>query len=158
MDFITIVIVIIFLIGLAVAYWLGHKSGYFRRDKYWEGELPGYRRDAIMKSRAVLGGHFSENLAPYLPKFPYLPTECRFVGKPTDFIVFKGMDKKKIEEIVFVEVKSGQAKLSPQEKNLKEAIEKKKVRFEEYRIPEELTKKGDVEDKLEEIFEGEGKD
>ena len=72
-----------------------------------------------------------------MPGFPYLPTECRFVGKPTDFIVFKGMDEKKINEIVFVEVKSGDSKLSSQEKNLKEAIEKKRVRFEEYRIPKE---------------------
>jgi len=95
-----------------------------------------------------LGRQFSENLAPYLPDFPYLPTECRFLGKPTDFIVFKGMDEKKINEIVFVEVKSGNAKLSPQEKNLKETIEKKKVKFEEYRIPKELTDKGDIEDKV----------
>ena len=51
------------------------------------------------------------------------------------------MDEKKIDEVVFVEVKSGKSKLSPQEKNLKETIEKKKVRYEEYRIPEELTKK-----------------
>jgi len=35
-----------------------------------------------MKSRAVLGGQFSEQLAPFLPDFKYLPTECRFVGKP----------------------------------------------------------------------------
>ncbi len=56
------------------------------------------------------------------------------------------MDEKKIEEVVFVEVKSGKARLSEQEKNLKEAIEKKRVRFEEYRIPEELTKKRVDED------------
>ncbi len=154
MDIITIILIIIFLIGLAIAYWVGNKAGRFKRDKYWEGELPSYRKDAIMKSRAVLGGQFSENLAPYLPNFPYLPTECRFLGKPTDFIVFKGMDEKKIDEVIFVEVKSGKAKLSSQERNLKEAIEKKRVKFEEYRIPEELTKKGDVEEKLGEIFEG----
>ena len=153
MDIITIILIIIFLIAIAVAYWFGQKSGAFKRDKWWEGELPNHRQDAIMRSRAVLGGHFTENLAPYLPDFPYLPTECRFVGKPTDFIVFKGMDGKNINEVVFVEVKSGGSKLSPQEKNLKETIEKKKVRFEEYRIPEELTKKGDIGDKIQDIVE-----
>jgi predicted Holliday junction resolvase-like endonuclease len=51
------------------------------------------------------------------------------------------MDEKKIEEVVFVEVKSGKSKLTEHEKNLKETIEKKRVRWEEYRIPEELTKK-----------------
>jgi len=149
----TIVIIILALIGLAVAYWVGHKSGSFRRDKYWEGEIPSYRKDAILKSRAVLGGHFSEQLAPFLPDFPYKPNECLFLGKPIDLMVFKGMDEKNINEVVFVEVKSGKAKLSPQEKNLKEAIEKKKVKWEEYRIPEDLTKKGDIEEKVAHIVE-----
>ena len=94
-----------------------------------------------MKSRAVIGGQFSEQLAPYLPNFKYLPTECKFIGKPIDFLVFKGMDEKNINEIVFMEVKSGNSKLSAQEKNLKDAIDKKKVRWEEYRIPEEITRK-----------------
>lgn len=153
-DFTTIIIFVFALIAVFVAFWLGHKWGAFRRDSWWKGELPVYRKDAIMKSRAVLGGHFTENLAPYLPGFPYLPTECRFVGKPTDFIVFRGMDDKKISEVVFVEVKSGKAQLSSQEKNLKEAIDKKRVRFEEYRIPGELTKKGDVEDKIDGFVNG----
>ncbi len=148
MDIITIIlaIIILLLIGLViVAYWLGHKAGVFKRDKYWEAELPNHRKDAILKSRAVLGGHFSEQLAPFLPDFKYLPTECRFVGKPIDLIVFKGMDKKDINEVVFVEVKSGKAKLSPVEKKLKDTIKNKKVRWEEYRIPEDLTGKREID-------------
>ena len=145
MEILTLIVLVIALIGLAIAYWMGYKSGCFKRDKYWEDELPDQRKDAIMKSRAVLGGQFSENLAPYLPDFPYLPTECRFLGKPTDFIVFKGMDEKNINEIVFVEVKSGNAKMSSQEKNIKDTIDKKKVKFEEYRIPQGLTKKDGFE-------------
>ncbi len=136
-----IITIILFLIGLAIAYWIGYKTGAFRKDKYWEAELPGYRKDAIMKSRAILGGQFSEQLAPYLPNFEYLPTECRFIGKPIDFLVFKGMDKKEIEEVIFVEVKSGKSKLSSSEKKLKKAIEEKKVKWEEYKIPEGITKR-----------------
>ena len=139
-DFFTITLIIIFLIGLIAAYFIGFRSGAFRRDRFWEEAIPEHRKDAIMKSRAVLGGQFSEQLAPYLPNFNYLPTECRFLGKPVDFIVFKGMDDKAISEVIFVEAKSGKSKLSSQEKSLKEAIEKRRVRWEEYRIPEELTK------------------
>ncbi len=95
-----------------------------------------------------MGGQFSEQLAPFLPDFKYSPTECRFMGKPIDLIVFRGMDEKKIDEIVFVEVKSGNAKISPVEKSLKEAIEKKRVRWEEYRIPDDLTKKSKDNDVL----------
>jgi predicted Holliday junction resolvase-like endonuclease len=137
--------IILFLIGIFFAYWFGSKAGAFQRDKYWEECLPNYRKEAIMKSRAVLGGNFSEQMAPYLPDFPYLPTECKFLGKPIDFIAFNGMDEKNIDEVAFIEVKSGNAKISQQEKNLKEAIQKKKVRWVEYRIPEALTSKEGVE-------------
>ncbi|MCF7910150.1 hypothetical protein K9L16_00565 [Candidatus Pacearchaeota archaeon] len=139
MDFIIIFLGIILLIALILAFWLGKKFGSLVSDRFWEGELGRHRKDAIAKSRAVLSGNFSEQLAPFLPKFPYSPTECRFIGKPIDFLVFKGMDKKEIEEVVFVEVKSGKSQLSSSEKKLKNAIQRKKVSWKEYRVPEDLT-------------------
>jgi predicted Holliday junction resolvase-like endonuclease len=146
-EILTIVIVIVFLLAIVISYFIGFRSGAFNKHKEWEQVLmPEHRKDAIERSRSVIGGHFSENLAPYLPDFPYLPTECRFLGKPTDFIVFKGMDEKDINEVVFVEVKSGKSKLNSQERKLKETIDKKKVKFEEYRIPEDITKKKDIEE------------
>jgi len=154
-DIITIILIIVLLVGLFIAYRIGHKAGAFKRDIFWEGELPNYRKDAIMKSRAVLGGQFSEQLAPYLPNFDYLPTECKFIGKPIDFIVFKGMDDKDINEVVFVEVKSGNAKLNQHEKNLKETIDKKRVKWVEYRIPEELhSNKTELGDKISNVVNG----
>lgn len=134
-----IIFFVVVIVAVAIAYWLGHTFARMKRDAYWQGEIPSQRKDAITRSRSVIGGQFSEQLAPYLPDFGFLPTECRFIGKPIDFIVFKGMDGKNIDEVVFVEVKSGDAKLSPQEKALKETIQNKKVRWVEYRIPHELT-------------------
>lgn len=148
MDFILIIVIILFLIGLAIAYFLGYKNGAFKKHKEWEAELPIHRRDAVLKSRAVLSGQFSEQLAPFLPDFDFKPTECRFIGKPIDFLVFKGMDEKDIKEIVFVEVKSGDSKLSRVEKKLKDVVKNKKVRWEEYRIPKEVTKGKEVEEDL----------
>ena len=142
-DFNFIILAVVVLIGLAIAFWIGNKIGHGNRERYWLEQLPLERKDAIMKSRAVLGGQFSEQLAPFLPNFDNLPTECRFIGKPIDFLVFKGMDEKNISEVVFVEVKSGKSKTSPVEKSLKDTIENKRVRWEEYRIPDELTKKRD---------------
>ncbi|MEK6899231.1 MAG: Holliday junction resolvase-like protein [Nanoarchaeota archaeon] len=150
-DLTIIIFLIIALIAVFIAFFIGQRIGASRKHGEWENDLmPQYRKDAIAKSRAVLGGQFSEQLAPYLPDFDYLPTECRFIGKPIDFIVFKGMDEKKIDEVVFVEVKSGKAKLNEHERNLKETIEKKRVRWVEYRVPEELTKKRDMD------FDGDG--
>ncbi len=139
-EAITIILAFVSLILIILSYIVGVKIGALRRDKWWEAEIPGHRKDAIVKSRAVLGGQFSEQLAPYMPDFPFSPTECRFMGKPVDFIVFNGMDEKKIDEVVFVEVKTANSKLSPQEKNLKETIETKRVRWAEYRIPKDLTR------------------
>lgn len=134
MDFLTIIYIVL---GIVFGFFVGK----ILRDKYWEAQIEKERKDAIAKSRAVLGGQFSEQLAPYLPDFPYSPSEVRFIGKPIDFIVFKGADNRQIDEVVFVEVKSGKAKINSHEKNLKNAIEKKKVRWEEYRIPEDVTRK-----------------
>jgi predicted Holliday junction resolvase-like endonuclease len=147
-DFSLIIIILIFLIGLIIAYFVGRKIGVGERDRFWESELPGHRKDAVMKSRAVLAGQFSEQLAPYLPDFEHSPSECKFLGKPVDFLVFRGLDNKKVDEIVFVEVKSGKSNLSSVEKSVKDAVEKKKVRWEEYRVPDDLTKKG--KDEMEE--------
>lgn len=146
MDLTIVLLIAVFLIGLVIAYFAGHKIGMIKRDKHWESEIPGHRKDAILKSRAVLSGMFSEQLAPYLPDFNFKPTEVRFMGRPVDFIVFKGMDEKNIDEVVFVEVKSGKSQLNKVEKSLKKAIENKKVKWEEYRVPEDLSKKGVLED------------
>ena len=125
------------LTALVLGYFIGKRMA--KHD--FENKIPEIREDAIKKSRAVLGGQFSEQLAPFLPDFPYLPTEARFIGKPIDFLVFKGMDEKNISEVVFVEVKSGKARINPVEKTLKDAIQNKKVSWAEYRIPEEITKR-----------------
>lgn len=136
MEFITIILILIFLVGIGIAYSVGRRAGRFQRDKHWESQIPSLREDAVKRSRSVLKGHFSEQLAPYLPDFKYSPTECKFLGKPIDFLVFKGLDDKEISEVVFVEVKSGKSSLNKNERSLRDAIKNKKVRWEEYRVPE----------------------
>ena len=134
----TLIIVAVFiLVAIVIGYVVGKKI----TDHAWQDQLPEIREDAIKRSRAVLGGQFSEQLAPYLPDFPYNPTEARFIGKPIDFLVFNGMDEKNISEVIFVEVKSGKSRTNPVEKTLKNAIENNKVRWAEYRVPEEITTK-----------------
>ena len=134
---------IIGLLIFTIGYYIGIKIQKLKSSKEFEEKIPDIREDAIKKSRAVLSGQFSEQLAPYLPDFPYKPNEARFIGKPIDFIIFKGMDDKKIDEVVFVEVKSGGSRISPVERSLKEAVESKKVMWNEYRIPEDITKNKD---------------
>ncbi|HIH25073.1 TPA: hypothetical protein HA251_08630 [Candidatus Woesearchaeota archaeon] len=100
------------------------------------------RADAAAKSRSVVGGHFAEQLSPYLPGFPYKPTEAKFLGKPVDFIIFEGLDDKKVTGVVFLEVKSGGAGMNTNQRTLKYAVEAGNVRFDTYRVPTAVTKRG----------------
>lgn len=76
-----------------------------------------------------------EQMAPYLPDFPCHPADAKFLGKPVDFIAFKGLeDSDRVEEILFIEVKTGTSRLSEREQSIRDAIEKRKVRYVEYRI------------------------
>ena len=138
MEFFQLFMTIVLLIFIL---FVGYLIGKYITKKQLKEKIPEIREEAIKQSRAVLSGQFSEQIAPYLPDFPYKPTEARFIGKPIDFVVFKGMDEKKIEEIIFVEVKSGQSQLSKVEKTLKSAVENKNVSWHEYKVPEEVTKK-----------------
>ena len=123
-------------LGIAIAAWVIAKAN---SELEFQKRLKEARADATKRSRAVIGGQFSEQLAPFLPDFPFKPTEVKFLGKPTDFLAFPGLDNKNIEEVVFVEVKSGKASLSKSERSLQKAVENGNVRFVTYRVPEEVT-------------------
>ena len=91
--------------------------------------------------RSVLGGKFSEHIATLLPHFPedLKASEARFIGDPVDFIFFKGKDESNVSEIVFLEVKSGNSQLTEVEKQVREAIQQRKVTWHEYRVPMQIT-------------------
>lgn len=108
---------------------------------WWKQKVPAERQDAIDRSRANLGGQFAEQLAPYFPNFPYKPNELRWLGKPIDYVVFKGMDENDISEIIFLEVKSGKSQLNEHQKQVKRVVEEKKVSWEQYTVNEMVTKK-----------------
>ena len=118
------------LAGLRIGFRHGRKS----ERAEWEGhKIEGIVKSRLKQSRAVLGGLVSEQLAPLLPGFPFDPGDCRFIGKPVDFIVFRGMNEKEISEVIFLEVKSGKKpSLNDQEKRLKEAVLAGRVRWAEY--------------------------
>ena len=97
----------------------------------WETEIEKTRKTAITQSRAVLGGKFVEQLAPYLPEFKYDPTEARFIGSPIDLIVFPGLATGDPKEIVIIEVKTGKfSNLTPEQRRIRQLIEDGMVRWE----------------------------
>jgi len=97
----------------------------------FEGERERIRKSAITQSRSVLGGKFTEQIAPYLPDFKYDPTEARFIGTPFDLIIFPGLACGDPQEIVIMEIKTGKnCQLSPVERKIRQLIEDGMVRYE----------------------------
>lgn len=92
------------------------------------------REEAIESSRRVLEGKFKEQLAPILPDFKYNPTDARFLGSPVDFVVFDGLAEKDPKQIVFLEVKTGEAKLTEREKLIRGLVEEGKVKYKVLRL------------------------
>ena len=104
----------------------------------WQEEMEKAVKEAITQSRAVLGGKFTEQLAPYLPEFNYDPTEARFIGSPIDLIIFPGLARGDPEEIVIMEIKTGKTgQLTPQQRKIRQLIENGMVRWELLQKPPE---------------------
>ena len=125
------VVVFFCLIFLLLGRRMGLRQGRKQEAARWEGgKLEAIVKTRLKQSRAVLGGLVTEQMAPLLPDFPFDPGDCRFIGKPVDFIVFRGMNGQDISEVIFLEVKSGASRtLNPQEKRLRDAIQAGRVRW-----------------------------
>ena len=93
------------------------------------------RADAVKRSRAVVTGKVTEHLVPYLGEFPFNPMDVRFLGTPVDLVVFDGLSEGSLQEVVFVEIKSGpSASLSTRERRIRDAVRNGRVRWLEYRV------------------------
>lgn len=134
MDIYTLVIIIGLFVMVIISYFAGQAIGKRYMFEVMQSVVEEERKKAVDKSRSVLKGQFSEQMSPFDKDFPAKPSECRFLGAPIDFISFRGLDEKNVEEIIFIEVKTGKSNLNQTEKSIKKAILNKKVRFEEYRI------------------------
>ncbi|MEM5875388.1 MAG: Holliday junction resolvase-like protein [Candidatus Aenigmatarchaeota archaeon] len=92
------------------------------------------KREAIERSARSLSGKTVEKLVPIIKTFKHNPHDVRWLGDPIDFIVFDGLSEGKVKGITFVEVKSGKSKLNERERKIREAVEKKKVYWEEFKV------------------------
>jgi len=98
------------------------------------------RSDAVKRSQDVTRGKVTEHIVPYLPGFDFDPKDLRFLGTPIDLIAFKGLNSSTeyVEEIVFIEIKTGRSGLSPREKAVKRAVEEKRVAWRTFNPDDEV--------------------
>lgn len=86
---------------------------------------------AEKKATDVGIGKIMEKLLPTCCDFPLSVTDCRPLFEPIDLLVFKGMSVGRLETIIFMEIKTGGSRLNGHQKLVKEAVEDKRVVYEE---------------------------
>ena len=90
------------------------------------------RQDAINRSYSVNLGKISEHLVPFHLNFPFNPKDARFIGSPIDILVFDGASDGRDEiTIYFIEVKTGNSKLSEIQKKIRRAVINKCIEWRE---------------------------
>jgi predicted Holliday junction resolvase-like endonuclease len=106
----------------------------------WKVRYTAYvRADTVQRSQAITAGKVYEQLLPYLPGFTYNPKDVRFLGSPTDLIVFDGLAEGHVKRVVFLEVKTGGAGLTARERSVRDAILGGEVEWLEVRVAPPLT-------------------
>ena len=132
-PFLLMVVLVIISI-LALVLQVIYRMGYKKASIDWERRIEDIKQQALNQQRAVIKGKVSEQLAPFLPEFPFLPSECRFLGSPIDLVVFQGMDKGLVENVYLIDVKTNSSQLSPLQLSIQQAVQEKKVFWHTYRI------------------------
>ena len=130
---------IAFIVGIVAAYLFFRQQisaieGRARNDlERWKIECTNdILKDSVNRSRSTLKGRISEQMAPFLPEFPFSSADARFIGNPIDFVVFDGYTSVKDDQgdminIVLVEVKKGKGRLTREETLIRKAVEEGRV-------------------------------
>lgn len=125
---VMIILFIVVILLLFVIIQLKAKKKEYNKEKV---------QQAVKASKASTMGKSLEHIIPYFPEFAYNPNDIRFLGAPIDFIVFDGLSEGEIEEVVFVEVKTGRTGALPKrERQIRDCIKEGKVRWEKLHAKE----------------------
>ncbi len=111
-------------------------------------ELEHAIKDAQKRSnntqRSVIKGQIAEQFVPFLADFPFYASECQFLGKPIDYVIFHNLDNYQDGlcalsevQIIFADVKTGKARLNKRQEIIKQVILNGQVRFCELRVKED---------------------
>ena len=131
-----LVVVLVVLAGYLFIKNLQWKFRFENKFKDWiEKHEKEIREDAISRSARTLSGKTLEKLIPFLEKFDHDPHDVRWLGDPIDLVIFDGVSgENNPRQITFLEVKSGKSELTKKQERIKELVEKKKIRWEEFRV------------------------
>lgn len=101
-----------------------------------KGELERAVKDSVNKSRSILRGKTTEQLVPLTEEFlkEFIPSDAKFLGSPIDYVIFSGAGsitdgEEKDIEIIFMDIKTGKARLTKVQRAIKKAVEEKRIRW-----------------------------
>lgn len=101
-----------------------------------KGELERAVKDSVNKSRSILRGKTTEQLVPLTEEFlkEFVPSDAKFLGSPIDYVIFSGAGsitdgEEKDIEIIFMDIKTGKARLTKVQRAIKKAVEEKRIRW-----------------------------
>lgn len=116
-EVVLFIIIILLLILLFVL---------FKKAARLESELD----DVLFRknSQSVRYGKITEQFTPFVDEMPFSPENFRFLGSPIDGVAFEP------DSIVFCEFKTAASKLSQKQKDIKQLVNDKKVKWLEFRL------------------------
>jgi predicted Holliday junction resolvase-like endonuclease len=94
-----------------------------------------YARERMSKraqktSEAVNLGKIVEKIVPSFASFAHRPGDCRALFEPIDYLIFSGLTSRRlVDSLLFVDVKSGKARLSNNQRKIKKVVEDGAVDF-----------------------------
>ena len=102
----------------------------YNRSRKRNAELESLLNDTISRKQSLSTkyGKMTEQFMPFLETYPYDKQNFRFIGSPIDGVQFEK------DKIIFVEFKAGNHSLTILQKEIRDLVEKGKVRFEEIRM------------------------
>jgi len=108
------------------------------------------RKDANKRSRSILRGQATEQIAPFLME-ELNPKDYRFLGNPIDYIVFSGLsditdgESDTIDKIIFLDIKTGKSNLSKVQRRIRDCISEGRIEFLIYNPDKVQQKKEELE-------------
>ncbi len=86
------------------------------------------KKGAPRTSLAVNVGKICEKVAPAMTGFPHSIDDCRFMAEPIDYLIFSGlMLGGRVNRLIFMDIKTGNARLNKSQLVIKETVERGKV-------------------------------
>ena len=137
---ILIILIIFLTLMIWIFYKLGLRQGRYKSELEWQKNLPLFQRQTADRQRSTIKGQLAEKFAPFLPGFPFKPSECKFIGDPIDYLVFEGLDERDIKKIHLLEVKNNTSRLSKHQKQIKNILDNlnsDEVTFKEFKFNDE---------------------